>query len=51
MTGLEKQRLKKALENGSITNDMSKKDFYINKILDLLQDEPKIVKQLIKRIK
>lgn len=51
MTGLEKTRLKKALENGSISNDMTKKDIYINKILELLQDEPKLVKDLIKRIK
>ena len=51
MTGLEKTRLKKALEIGSITNDMQKKDIYINKLLELLQDEPKLVKELIKRIK
>jgi hypothetical protein len=51
MTGIEKSRLKKALENGTITKDMSKKDIYINKLLDLLQDEPKLVKDLIKRIK
>jgi len=51
MTGLEKTRLKKALEQGSITKEMSKKDVYITKILELLQDEPKVVKNLIKRIK
>jgi len=51
MTGLEKTRLKKALEGGSITNEMQKKDIYINKLLELLQDEPKLVKDLIKRIK
>lgn len=51
MTGLEKTRLKKALENGRISNDMTKKDIYINTILELLQNEPKLVKDLIKRIK
>ena len=51
MTGLEKNRLKKSLESGSITNDMQKKDIYINKLLELLQDEPKLIKDLIKRIK
>ena len=51
MTSLEKTRLRKALEQGNISKDMCKKDVYINKILELLQDEPKMVKELIKRIK
>jgi len=51
MTGIEKSRLKKALQNGVISKEMSKKDIYINVILELLQSEPKLVKDLIKRIK
>lgn len=51
MTGLEKSRLKKALETGTLSNDMKKKDIYIEALLQLLQDEPKLVKDLIKKIK
>ena len=51
MNGLEKSRLKTALQEGKITTNMSKKDIYINKILALLQNEPKTIKNLIKEIK
>ena len=51
MTGLEKTRLRTALQAGKITKEMQRKDIYINLILELLQDEPKVVKELIKRIK
>ena len=51
MTGIEKSRLKKALKSGVISKEMARKDIYINVILELLQSEPKLVKDLIKRIK
>lgn len=51
MTGLEKTRLKKALEAGTITNDMKRKDIYIEMLLDLISQDDKLVKDLVKKIK
>ena len=48
-TGLETKRLKDAINNGAISKEMSKKDLYINKILELLSDKAR--KELIKAIK
>jgi len=51
MTGLEKQRLKRALEQGTISSEMKRKDIYIEMLLELISQDNKLVKDLIKRIK
>lgn len=51
MTGLEKTRLKKALEAGVISTDMKRKDIYIEMLLELISQDEKLVKDLVKRIK
>ena len=49
MNGLEKTRLKKALENGEITKEMIKKDIFITELLKIIKNlglEKKIIKEI-----
>jgi len=49
MNGLEKTRLKKALENGVITNEMKRKDIFITELLKIIKNlgfEKKIIKEI-----
>ncbi len=51
MTGIEKSRLLKSLEQGEITKEMSKKDIYIQVILNAIKNDKSTIDKIKKFIK
>lgn len=49
LTGIQKSRLKKCLQNQEITNDMKRQDIYLETLVNLLDEKTR--NNLIKVIK